>query len=50
MLSSQTRDEVTHAASQRLIEHGLTVDNILNTPDEKIGELIYPAGFWKVLI
>lgn len=48
MLSSQTRDEVTHAASQRLIEHGLTVDNILNTSDEKIGELIYPAGFWKV--
>ncbi|XP_015922065.2 endonuclease III-like protein 1 isoform X2 [Parasteatoda tepidariorum] len=47
MLSSQTRDEVTFAASQRLIEHGLTVDNILNTPDEKIGELIYPAGFWK---
>ncbi|GFY41738.1 hypothetical protein TNIN_314221 [Trichonephila inaurata madagascariensis] len=50
MLSSQTRDEVTFAASQRLIEHGLTVDNILNTPDEKIGELIYPAGFWKTKI
>ncbi|GFS28735.1 hypothetical protein NPIL_208531 [Nephila pilipes] len=50
MLSSQTRDEVTHAASQRLIEHGLTVDNILKTPDEKIGELIYPAGFWKTKI
>ncbi|GFR22256.1 hypothetical protein TNCT_12052 [Trichonephila clavata] len=50
MLSSQTRDEVTFAASQRLIEHGLTVDNILKTPDEKIGELIYPAGFWKTKI
>ncbi|GBM21601.1 Endonuclease III-like protein 1 [Araneus ventricosus] len=47
MLSSQTRDEVTFAATQRLIEHGLTVDSILATPDEKIGELIYPAGFWK---
>ncbi|XP_054719874.1 endonuclease III-like protein 1 isoform X2 [Uloborus diversus] len=47
MLSSQTRDEVTFAATQRLIEHGLTVDNILKTPDEKIGKLIYPAGFWK---
>ncbi|XP_035204420.1 endonuclease III-like protein 1 isoform X2 [Stegodyphus dumicola] len=47
MLSSQTRDQVTYAATQRLIEHGLNVDNILKTPDEKIGELIYPAGFWK---
>lgn len=48
MLSSQTKDQVTYAATQRLIEHGLNVDNILKTPDEKIGELIYPAGFWKV--
>ncbi|KAG8178131.1 hypothetical protein JTE90_025245 [Oedothorax gibbosus] len=47
MLSSQTRDEVTYAATQRLIAHGLTVDSILGTSDEKIGELIYPAGFWK---
>ncbi|CAL1268960.1 unnamed protein product [Larinioides sclopetarius] len=47
MLSSQTRDEVTFAATQRLIEHGLTIDSILATPDEKIGKLIYPAGFWK---
>ncbi|XP_018335211.1 endonuclease III-like protein 1 isoform X2 [Agrilus planipennis] len=47
MLSSQTKDQVTHAAMMRLISHGCTVDNILNTPDEKLGELIYPVGFWK---
>lgn len=47
MLSSQTKDHVTHAAMSRLREHGLTVDNILKTDDVKLGELIYPVGFWK---
>ncbi|KAJ8933841.1 hypothetical protein NQ314_013763 [Rhamnusium bicolor] len=47
MLSSQTKDQVTHAAMQGLISHGCTVQNILATPDEKLGELIYPVGFWK---
>ena len=31
----------------RLKDHGLTIDNILATSDEKLGELIYPVGFWK---
>lgn len=48
MLSSQTKDEVNYAAMQRLKEHGLTVDNILETSDEQLGKLIYPVGFWKV--
>jgi endonuclease-3 len=48
MLSSQTKDEVNYAAMQRLKEHGLTVDNILETTDEQLGKLIYPVGFWKV--
>ncbi|CAH1116109.1 unnamed protein product [Phaedon cochleariae] len=47
MLSSQTRDQVTHAAMQRLRDHGCTVENILATSDQKLGELIYPVGFWK---
>lgn len=47
MLSSQTKDQVTHAAMQRLKEHGLTIDNILDTSDEDLGKLIYPVGFWK---
>lgn len=49
MLSSQTKDQVTHAAMQRLKDHGLTVDNILNTDDTTLGQLIYPVGFWKVI-
>ncbi|CAM5142637.1 unnamed protein product [Eretmochelys imbricata] len=47
MLSSQTKDQVTSAAMSRLREHGLTVDNILQTDDVTLGQLIYPVGFWK---
>ena len=31
-------------------EHGLTVENILKTSDEKLGQLIYPVGFWKTKV
>ncbi|XP_071796644.1 endonuclease III-like protein 1 [Asterias amurensis] len=47
LLSSQTKDQVTSAALAALRSHGCTVDNILKTTDEKLGELIYPVGFWK---
>nr|XP_002733128.2 PREDICTED: endonuclease III-like protein 1-like [Saccoglossus kowalevskii] len=47
MLSSQTKDQVTSAAMDRLKTHGLTISNILKTSDKKLGELIYPVGFWK---
>jgi endonuclease-3 len=48
MLSSQTKDQVTYNAMQKLQQHGCTIENILATTDEKLGELIYPVGFWKV--
>ncbi|KAM6155638.1 endonuclease III-like protein 1 [Rhynchocyon petersi] len=47
ILSSQTKDEVTAGAMQRLRARGLTVDNILQTDDSTLGELIYPVGFWR---
>ena len=50
MLSSQTRGEITSSAMMRLRQHGCTVENILATSDKKLGELIYPVGFWKVCI
>lgn len=50
MLSSQTKDQVTFAAMERLKEKGLTVDNVLAMSDEELGRLIYPVGFWKVMI
>lgn len=48
MLSSQTKDQVTAGAMQRLLAQGLTVDSILQTDDNTLGKLIYPVGFWKV--
>jgi len=50
MLSSQTRDQVTSAAMSKLRKHGCTVDGIMETSDEMLGQLIYPVGFWKVSI
>uniref|UniRef100_A0A7S0LNJ2 Endonuclease III homolog n=1 Tax=Coccolithus braarudii TaxID=221442 RepID=A0A7S0LNJ2_9EUKA len=45
MLSSQTKDTVNLATMLKLREHGLTVDNILATPDEQLNELIHAVGF-----
>ena len=50
MLSSQTKDEVNFEAMSRLKENGLTVENLINTTDEKLGKLIYPVGFWKTKV
>ncbi|KAF2357637.1 Helix-hairpin-helix motif [Trinorchestia longiramus] len=47
MLSSQTKDEVTYAAMQRLRERGLTVQQVLDMPPDELGLLIRPVGFWK---
>lgn len=50
MLSSQTKDQVTHAAMQRLNTYGCKPNIIAATPDDVLGKLIYPVGFWKVKI
>ncbi|KAL3274412.1 hypothetical protein HHI36_015804 [Cryptolaemus montrouzieri] len=47
MLSSQTKDQVTFAAMEKLRTHGCSIENILATSDEDLGKLIYPVGFWK---
>ncbi|XP_047569940.1 endonuclease III-like protein 1 isoform X3 [Lutra lutra] len=47
MLSSQTKDQVTAGAMQRLRARGLTVDSVLQTDDSTLGALIYPVGFWR---
>ena len=50
MLSSQTRDEVNYATMVRLREHGLTVENIINTDLQDLEKLLRgpPAvGFWR---
>ncbi|KAK3911944.1 Endonuclease III-like protein 1 [Frankliniella fusca] len=50
MLSSQTKDEVTHAAMQRLRKHGCTIENILMTDDKVLEDLIHPVGFKKTKV
>lgn len=45
MLSSQTKDQVTHAAMQRLREATCTPQSILSFSDEELGNLIYPVSF-----
>ncbi|XP_062566436.1 endonuclease III-like protein 1 [Saccostrea cucullata] len=47
MLSSQTKDQITSAAMKKLREHGCSIDSILQTSDEVLGQLIYPVGFWR---
>ncbi|KAG6452104.1 endonuclease III-like protein 1 isoform X2 [Manduca sexta] len=50
MLSSQTKDQVTFAAMERLRKRGLTIDSVLEMSDEELGNLIYPVGFWKTKV
>jgi endonuclease III len=47
MLSSQTKDEVTAKAMSQLQKIPLTIDNILETPDDQLEKMIYPASFYK---
>jgi endonuclease III len=47
MLSAQTKDTITAQAMKRLRDYGCTVENILQTSNEKLSELIYPVGFYK---
>lgn len=47
MLSSQTKDEIVGRAMRKLRNHGLTIDNILDTPQEIVAQLILPVGFWN---
>ena len=47
MLSSQTKDQQTFAAVQRLRKHGLTVDDMIAIEDAKLQKLLYGVGFYK---
>jgi len=47
MLSSQTRDQVTFAAMERLKAGGLTVQSMLDIETENLEEILKPVGFYK---
>ncbi|VFQ92111.1 unnamed protein product [Cuscuta campestris] len=47
LLSSQTKDQVTHGAIQRLLQNGLLEPHTIDKADEEtIKTLIYPVGFY----
>jgi endonuclease-3 len=47
MLSAQTRDAVTHAASKRLFDVAATPRSLGRLPVEEIERLIYPVSFYR---
>ncbi|KAJ4967818.1 hypothetical protein NE237_014519 [Protea cynaroides] len=48
LLSSQTKDEVTHGAVQRLLQNGLlTADAIVDADETTLKSFIYPVGFYS---
>ena len=46
ILSLRTRDKVTEAASQRLLDSAPTPEIMMNLPTKEIERLIYPVGFY----
>jgi endonuclease-3 len=48
MLSAQTRDPVTHAASQRLFRAARTPRTLAALPRARVQKLIYPVSFYRV--
>jgi endonuclease-3 len=47
LLSLRTKDQVTAAASRRLLAEAATPQEILAMDAQAIGRLIFPVGFWK---
>jgi len=47
IISLRTKDEVTLAASERLLEKACNSADLNRMNEEKIAKLIYPAGFYR---
>jgi endonuclease-3 len=47
MISLRTKDEVTAAASARLLQRAPTAQALAALPEARIARLIYPAGFYR---
>ncbi|BBB33419.1 endonuclease [Thermotomaculum hydrothermale] len=47
IISLRTKDEVTAVSAERLFKEAPTPYHLMKLSPEKIGELIYPAGFYK---
>lgn len=47
VISARTRDEVTRVTSERLFGEADSPEAMVSLNEEKIAELIYPAGFYR---
>jgi len=47
LLSSRTKDAVTHQASERLFSQAKTPKEMARLSEDRIAELIYPVGFYR---
>jgi len=47
IISLRTRDEVTLTSSKKLFKKAVTPEEMVQLPQKKIEDLIYPAGFYK---
>lgn len=47
ILSSQTKDQVTFAAVERLKEKGLTVQRMIDIDEGELAQLLNPVGFYR---
>jgi len=47
IISLRTKDEITAEVSKRLFRRADTPEEMLKLSEEKIAELIYPAGFYR---
>lgn len=47
IISLRTKDEVTLAASRRVLEQGPDPATLLKIPDETLERLLFPAGFYR---
>ena len=48
MLSPQTKDNITYETTQKLIEYGLTIDNMLDISQEDLVKMIFKVSFHNV--
>ena len=50
MLSSQTKDQITSEAMSKLKSRGCSIDSFIGLSEDELGQLIYPVGFWRVML
>ncbi|WP_457613168.1 DUF123 domain-containing protein [Methanocaldococcus sp.] len=47
IISARTKDEITEEVSKKLFKEVKNVDDLLKIDEEKLANLIYPAGFYR---